>query len=92
MNAERAVSAAAVMGAGFGWRSVARAARRAIPAPRWATGGTVAYASTRAVGEAALARLSAGHDLIEGPAIEAAKPQVERLLAKLKRNPKGETS
>jgi uncharacterized protein (DUF697 family) len=92
MNAERAVSAAAVMGAGFGWRGVARAARRTLPVPRWATGGTVAYASTRAVGEAALARLAAGHDLIEGPPIEAAKPQVERLLAKLKRNPKGETS
>jgi uncharacterized protein (DUF697 family) len=92
MGAERAVEAAAVVGSGFGWRALARAARRTIPAPRWATGGTVAYASTRAVGEAALARLSAGHDLIEGPPIDAAKPQVERLLAKLKRNPKGETS
>jgi uncharacterized protein (DUF697 family) len=92
MGAERAVSAAAVMGAGFGWRRLARAARRALPVPRWAAGGGVAYASTRAVGEAALARLTAGHDLIEGPPIDAAKPQVERLLAKLKRDPKGETS
>ena len=92
MGSERAVEAAAIVGAGFGWRSVARAARRTLPVPRWATGGTVAYASTRAVGEAALARLSAGHALIEGPAIDAAKPQAERLLAKLKRNPKGETS
>jgi uncharacterized protein (DUF697 family) len=92
MGAERAVEAAAVVGAGFGWRALARTVRRAIPAPRWATGGTVAYASTRAVGEAALARFSAGHDLIEGPPIDAAKPKVERLLAKLKRDPKGETS
>jgi uncharacterized protein (DUF697 family) len=92
MNAERAASAAAVMGAGFGWRGVARAARRTLPVPRWATGGGVAYASTRAVGEAALARLSAGHDLIEGGPIDAAKPHVERLLAQLKRKSKGEAS
>jgi uncharacterized protein (DUF697 family) len=92
MGAERAVSAAAVMGAGFGWRGVARAVRRALPVPRWAAGGGVAYASTRCVGEGALARLAAGHDLIEGAPIDAAKPKVERLLAKLKRNPKGETS
>jgi hypothetical protein len=80
------------VGAGFGWRELARALRRAIPVPRWATGGTVAYASTRAVGEAALARMASGHDLIEGPPIDAAKPLVARLLAKLKRDRKGEAS
>jgi uncharacterized protein (DUF697 family) len=92
MGAERAVEAAAVVGAGFGWRAVARAARRAIPVPRWATGGAVAYASTRALGEAALARLASGHDLIEGPPVDAAKPQIERLLGKLKLGTKGEAS
>lgn len=92
MGPERAIEAAAVVAAGFGWRGVARAARRAIPLPRWATGGAVAYASTRALGEAALARLASGHDLIEGPPIDAAKPQVERLLGKLRRGTKGEAS
>ena len=69
MGAERAVEAAAVVGAGFGWRALgAQRAPLRSRSPRWAAGGTVAYASTRAVGEAALARLQAGHDLIEGRA------------------------
>ena len=92
VGAERAIEAAAVVGAGFGWRELARAVRRAVPVPRWVTGGTVAYATTRAIGEGALARLASGHDLIEGAPIDAAKPKVDRLLAKLKRKPKGETS
>jgi uncharacterized protein (DUF697 family) len=92
MGAEHGVQAAAVMGAGFGWRELGRAARRPLPVPRWVTGGTVAYVSTRAVGEAALARLASGHDLIEGPPIDAAKPLVARLLGKLKRDTRGEAS
>jgi hypothetical protein len=51
----------------------------------WAVRGTVAYGATRAIGEAALARLAGGHDLIEGPAIDKARPLIDRVTAMLPR-------
>jgi uncharacterized protein (DUF697 family) len=84
-GAERAVEAAAVIGAGFGWRALGRSAIGAVPFAGWAAQGVIAYATTRAVGEAALARLSAGHDLIEGPPIDAVRPHLERALGRLRR-------
>lgn len=82
---ERALEAAAIVGAGFGWRAVGRSAVGLVPVAGWAVQGALAYAVTRALGEAALARLSAGHDLIEGPPLDAAKPQLERVLGRLRR-------
>jgi len=84
-GAERAVEALAVVGAGFGWRALGRSATGFVPVAGWAVRGTIAYTATRAIGEAALARLSAGHDLIEGPAIDKARPLIDRVTAKLRR-------
>lgn len=50
---ERALAAAAVVGAGFGFRALARQALDAVPLAGWAVKGAVAAAGTRAVGEAA---------------------------------------
>lgn len=82
---ERIVEALAIVGSGFGWRAVGRSAAGAIPVAGWAVRGTVAYAATRAIGEAALARLSAGHDLIEGAPIDKARPVIDRVAARLRR-------
>jgi hypothetical protein len=51
----------------------------------WAVQGTIAYGATRAIGEAALARLSAGHDLIEGAPVERARPLIDRVPALARR-------
>lgn len=84
-GAERAVEALAIVGAGFGWRALARSATGFVPVAGWAVRGTVAYGATRAVGEAALARLSAGHDLIEGPPLDKARPVIDRVVGHLRR-------
>ena len=83
LGPERALEALAVIGAGFGWRTIGRAAARV--APGWAAGGGVAYAGTRAVGEAALARLAAGHDPIDAGPLDRVRPQFDRVLARLGR-------
>jgi uncharacterized protein (DUF697 family) len=84
-GAERAAEALAVVGAGFGWRAIGRSASAAIPVAGWAVRGTVAYGATRAVGEAALARLSSGHDLIEGAPIDRVRPVIDRVVGRLRR-------
>ena len=84
-GAERAVEALAIVGAGFGWRALARSATGLVPVAGWAVRGTVAYGATRAVGEAALARLSAGHDLIEGPPLDKARPVIDRVMGRFGR-------
>jgi uncharacterized protein (DUF697 family) len=81
LGPERGLEALAVIGAGFGWRALGRASARAMP--RWVAGGGVAYGGTRAVGEAALARLQAGHDPIDAGPLEKLRPQVERVLGRL---------
>ncbi len=83
-GAERALEALAIVGAGFGWRAVGRSAAGFVPLAGWAVRGTVAYGATRAIGEAALARLSAGHDLIEGAPIDKARPLIDRVTARLR--------
>ncbi len=85
VGAERALEALAVVGAGFGWRALARSATGFVPVAGWAVRGTVAYGATRAVGEAALARLSAGHDLIEGAPIDKARPVIDRVVGRIRR-------
>ena len=84
-GAERAVEAVAIVGAGFGWRALARSAVGAVPVAGWAVRGTVAYGATRAVGEAAFARLQAGHDLIEGAPFEKMRPAIDRVVSRIRR-------
>lgn len=85
LGPERVLEALAIIGAGFGWRAVGRSTVRFVPIAGWAAGGAVAYMGTRAIGEAALARLSAGHDLIDAGPLERARPTFDRLLGRLVR-------
>jgi len=64
LGPERAVEAAAVAGAAFGWRALARAGAGLVPGPGWALRGGIAYATTRALGETVLLRLERGEDLV----------------------------
>jgi uncharacterized protein (DUF697 family) len=57
---ERLPELAATMGAAFGLRAVARELLDLVPVAGWAVKGGVAYAGTRALGEAALRRLEPG--------------------------------
>jgi uncharacterized protein (DUF697 family) len=82
---ERALDALAIVGAGFGWRALGRAAVSAVPVAGWAAGGAVAFAGTRVVGETAQVRLSSTHNLIDAGALERVRPQFERLVARLSR-------
>src|SRR5581483_4077028 len=56
---ERAVEALGIVGAGFGFRALARRAVELLPAAGWAVKGAVAAAGTKAVGEAARAAFEA---------------------------------
>jgi uncharacterized protein (DUF697 family) len=55
---ERLPELAATVGAAFGWRALARQILSFLPGPGWAVKAGVAYAGTRALGEAALTRLA----------------------------------
>jgi uncharacterized protein (DUF697 family) len=57
---ERLPELAATMGASFGLRAVARELLDLVPFAGWALKGAVAYAGTRALGEAAIRRLEPG--------------------------------
>ncbi len=83
-GAERVLEALAVAGAGFGWRALARSAVGIVPVAGWAVRGTVAYGATRAVGEAAFARLQAGHDLIEGAPLDKVRPVIDRVVSRIR--------
>jgi uncharacterized protein (DUF697 family) len=56
---ERLPEIAGVVGAGFGMRALARRLLDIVPVAGWAVKGAVAYAGTRALGEAAVRRLEA---------------------------------
>ena len=53
VDRSRAAEVLGVVGAGFGFRAVARQGLRRLPRARWALEGGVAYAGTTAVGDAA---------------------------------------
>ena len=57
---ERLPEVAATLGVGFGLRALARQILVAVPVARWALQGAVAYAGTRAIGEAAVRRFETG--------------------------------
>ena len=54
IDKERAVELLGVVGAGFGMRAVARELLDFIPVAGWALKGAIAYAGTKAIGEAAV--------------------------------------
>ena len=60
IDRERAVEILAVIGAGLGFRAVAREALGFVPGVGWAVKGGVAYVGTRALGKAAAAYFEAG--------------------------------
>jgi uncharacterized protein (DUF697 family) len=57
---ERLPEIAATLGAGFGFRALTRELCDLVPVAGWAVKGAVAYAGTRALGEAAVRRLDVG--------------------------------
>ena len=57
---ERLPELAATLGVGFGLRAVARELLDLVPVAGWAVKGAVAYAGTRALGEATVRRLEVG--------------------------------
>jgi uncharacterized protein (DUF697 family) len=60
IDRDRALEILAVVGAGFGFRAVAREALGFVPAVGWAVKGGIAYAGTRALGKAAVAYFERG--------------------------------
>jgi uncharacterized protein (DUF697 family) len=54
IDKERALELLGVVGAGFGMRTVARELLDLVPVAGWAVKGAVAYAGTKAIGEAAV--------------------------------------
>lgn len=75
IDRERAVELLAVVGAGLGFRALARQALAFVPGPGWALKGAVAYAGTRALGEAAIRYFEArGHERLRRPR-ESVRPR-----------------
>jgi uncharacterized protein (DUF697 family) len=60
IDRERAVELLAVVGAGLGFRALARQALVLVPGPGWAIKGGVAYAATLTLGQAAIAYFEGG--------------------------------
>jgi len=60
IDRERAVELLAVVGAGLGFRALARQALTLVPGPGWAVKGGVAYAATLTLGQAAIAYFEGG--------------------------------
>ncbi len=63
IDQRRALELLAVVGGGLGFRALARELLGAVPVAGWALKGGIAYAGTRAVGEAALRYFEAGAPL-----------------------------
>jgi uncharacterized protein (DUF697 family) len=60
IDRERALELLAVVGAGLGFRALARQALTLVPGPGWAVKGGVAYAATLTLGQAAIAYFEGG--------------------------------
>jgi uncharacterized protein (DUF697 family) len=60
IDRERALELLAVVSAGLGFRAVARQVLGLVPGPGWAIKGSIAYAGTLALGEAAIAYFERG--------------------------------
>ena len=60
LDRERAVEILGVVGAGLGFRAVARQLVAFVPVAGWAVKGAIGYAGTKALGEAAIRYFEAG--------------------------------
>ncbi len=67
-----------VVGAGFGFRAIARELLDVIPFAGWAVKGGVAYAGTRAVGEAAVRFFEARAPVLTLPVSSGPGPRLSR--------------
>lgn len=76
LDAQRLPEIIGVVGAGLGFREVARQALGAIPVAGWAIQGGVAYTGTRALGEAAIRYFEARAS--RGGGAEAGAPRADR--------------
>ena len=77
------MAALSILGAGFGWRALGRSAVGMVPVGGWAVRAAWRTRSPAALGEAALARLAAGHDLVEARALDKVKPHLESVLSRI---------
>jgi uncharacterized protein (DUF697 family) len=71
LDRERAVEVLTVIAAGLGFRTVARQLIGIVPGLGWAVKGGVAYAATRALGEAADAYFAAGGTRLIGGSVRS---------------------
>jgi uncharacterized protein (DUF697 family) len=71
LDRERAVEVLTVIAAGLGFRTVARQLIGIVPGLGWAVKGGVAYAATRALGEAAAAYFAAGGTRLIGGSVRS---------------------
>jgi uncharacterized protein (DUF697 family) len=71
---ERAPELLATLAAGLGLRAAARELLGAVPVAGWAVKGAVAYAGTRALGEAAIRRVESGLGVPGAPGRQATRP------------------
>lgn len=82
LDAQTAADTLAIFSAGYGLRTIARFGARGVPFAGPVVYGGVAYVGTRAVGELAFRRFSAGEPLvadIPAPAQSAVQQVIERL-------------
>jgi uncharacterized protein (DUF697 family) len=75
IDRERAVELLAVVGAGLGFRAVARQALTLFPGPGWAIKGGVAYAATLTLGQAAIAYFEGGGQKRVRRSLESVRPR-----------------
>jgi uncharacterized protein (DUF697 family) len=71
LDRERAVEILTVVAAGLGFRTIARQFAGLVPGLGWAVKGGVAYAATRALGEAAAAYFAAGGTRMLGGSVRS---------------------
>jgi len=82
LDAQSAVEAAAVLGAGLGWRALARGGAEVLPLAGPVVRAGVAYATTRALGELAYARFSGGEPLV-GEIPPSARVAADKIIQRL---------
>lgn len=75
IDRDRALELLAVVGAGLGFRALARQALVVVPGPGWAIKGTVAYAGTLALGEAAIAYFEGGGQKRIRRSVDSVRPR-----------------
>jgi uncharacterized protein (DUF697 family) len=75
IDAKRSVELLGVVGAGLGFRALARQALAVVPGPGWAIKGGVGYAGTLALGEAALKYFESGGQQKVRETLESVRPR-----------------